>query len=142
VSALTDLSNNNRKSPPMLRLGLIKKKKLLSESNTSNKKFMIFCRNPKPSTSNTVINIGYHASLRWEIRYGCICIKSASQDPIESSSHSDTDLIPSPRLWVRMVLNYIFPLFLACILYLVWIYFDHIFHLSCTLWTQMSTLTL
>jgi hypothetical protein len=58
--------------------------KFLSESNTSNNKFMTFCRNPMPSTSSAMINIGYHTSFRWEIRYGCICRKSASQDPIKS----------------------------------------------------------
>jgi hypothetical protein len=94
-----------RKSPPMLRPRLIEQPNLLSESNTSNNKFMIFCRNPMPSTSNTMINIGYHTSFRWEIRYGCICRKSTSQDPIRSYTHSDMGLTPSPRLWVRMILN-------------------------------------
>jgi hypothetical protein len=79
--------------------------KFLSESNTSNNKFMIFCRNPMPSTSNATINIEYHTSFRWEIRYGCICRKSTSHDPIGSYAHSDMGLTPSPRLWVRIILN-------------------------------------
>jgi hypothetical protein len=72
------------KSPPMLRLRLIKKPNFLSESNTSNNNFMIFYRNPMPSTSNAMINIEYHTIFRWEIRYGYIFKKSTSQDPLEA----------------------------------------------------------
>jgi hypothetical protein len=39
----------------MLRPRLIEYPKLLSESNTSNNKFMIFYRKPMPSTRNTII---------------------------------------------------------------------------------------
>jgi hypothetical protein len=38
--------------------------------------FMIFCRKPMPSIINTMIDITFHISFRWEIRYGCICRKS------------------------------------------------------------------
>jgi hypothetical protein len=76
----------------MLRSRLIEHPIFLTESKTSKYKFMIFCRNPMPSTSNTMINIRYHTSFRWEIRYGCIYKKNTSQDPIRSYSHFDTGL--------------------------------------------------
>jgi len=89
----------------MLILRLIEQPNLLNESNTSNNKFIIFYIKPIPSTSSATINIRYHTSFRWEIRYGCIWRKSASQDPIEIYFHSDTSLTPSPRLWVGIILN-------------------------------------
>jgi hypothetical protein len=44
-----------------------------------------------------MINIGFHTSFRWEIKFGCTCRKNALQDPIISFVHSAMDLIPSPR---------------------------------------------
>jgi hypothetical protein len=122
----------------MLRPMLIEQPNLLNESITSNNKFMIFCREPMPSTSSTIVNIGYHTSFRWEIRHDYICRKSTSQDPIIISTHCDMGLTPSPRLWVRMILNQVSPLSLACTQYLMWNCFDHIFHLSLTLWMWPS----
>ena len=47
-----------------LKLSLIKHPNLLSGSNTSNKKFMIFCQNPMLSTCNAMIGIGFHISFK------------------------------------------------------------------------------
>jgi hypothetical protein len=57
----------------------------LSGFNTSTNRSMRFCRNPMLSTSNAMINTGYHTSFRWETRSGYICRKNALQGPIRSS---------------------------------------------------------
>ena len=50
--------------------------------------------------ANAMINIGFHTNSKWATRFGCICRKRASQDPIGSLVHFSMGLIPSPRLWV------------------------------------------
>jgi hypothetical protein len=48
-------------------------------------------------------------------------------------------LTPSPRLWVRIHLNQVFPLSLDCTLHLIWSCFDHMFHLYWTPHRWLST---
>jgi hypothetical protein len=97
-------------------------------SITSTNRFMIFCIIPMPSISNAMINIECHKSFRWEINFGCTCIKKSLQDPIRSFFHSTMELIPSPRLWVTMSLSSTFPPSFACTQCLMWTSFDHTFH--------------
>jgi hypothetical protein len=123
----------------MLKQRLNRKPNLLSASSTSKNKLMISCRKPMPSTSSATINIRWHTNFRWDIRFGFICRKSASEDPIGSYTHSDTGLTPSPRLWVRMILNQVFLLSFSCTWYLMLNCSKHIFHLSSTLWIRPSS---
>ena len=88
----------------------------------------IFCRKLMPSTSNDMINNGFHTNSKWVTRFGCICRKSTSQDPIGSFVHFDMGLTPSPRLWVTMLLNWVFPASLAYTRYSMWTSFAHTFH--------------
>ena len=82
----------------------------LKRFNTFNNRSMIFCRNPMPSTSSAMINIGFHTNSKWATMFGCICRKITSQDPIGSFVHFTMGLTPSPRIWMRMILNWVFPL--------------------------------
>ena len=45
---------------------------------------MIFCKKPMPSTSSAMINIEFHTNSKWAKRFGCICRKSTSQDPMST----------------------------------------------------------
>jgi hypothetical protein len=83
---------------------------------------------PMPSTSSSMINTRCHISFRWETKSGCTCRRNALRGPIGSFIHSAMDLTPSPRLWVIILLSSTFPLSLACIQYLMWTSFSHIFH--------------
>ena len=118
----------HRKNHPYRKLKLTKPLGSLNESITSSNRFRIFCRSPMPSTSTAMINTGCHTSFRWEIKFGCICRMNALQGPIISFVHSAMDLIPSPRLWVTMILRSTFPLSLACTQCLMWTSFSHTFH--------------
>jgi hypothetical protein len=64
-----------------------------------------FFRNPMLSTSNIMINIGYHTSFRLETNSGYICRRSVSRGPIERFSHFSMGVTLSPRLWVKMILR-------------------------------------
>jgi hypothetical protein len=86
----------------------------LSGFNTYAIRPMRFCRKPMLSKNNTVINIGYHISFRWEIRSGYICINNVLQGPIESPAHFVVGLTLSPRLWVAMLLISTLHPSLAC----------------------------
>jgi hypothetical protein len=71
---------------------LIEKPNFLNGSNISNKNFMIFGRKLMQSQNNDMINIDFHTSFRWEIRYSCNCRKSVSYEPIKSFAHFDRAL--------------------------------------------------
>jgi hypothetical protein len=95
----------HRKSPPMLKTRLIKKLNSLNVSITSNNKFMISCIKLMESINNATINIRFHTSFKWEIRYNCIYGKRTSQDPIGISTHFYLGLTLSPRLQVKIILS-------------------------------------
>jgi hypothetical protein len=117
-----------RKTHPMLKLKPTKLPSSLSGFNTSTNRFRIFCRSPIPSTSIVMINTECHTSFRWEIIFGCTCRKNALHDPIGSFVHSAMDFIPSPKLWVTILLSSTFPPSLACTQCLMWTSFSHTFH--------------
>jgi hypothetical protein len=94
-----------RQSLPMFSLRPKNTLDSLSGFNTSANRSRRFCKNIMISTSNAMINIGYHTSFRLETKYGYICRKSVSQGPIESSSHFAMGLTLSPRLWEAMILR-------------------------------------
>jgi hypothetical protein len=118
----------HRKNCPMQKLKKKNPPDSLNESNTFPNRFRIFCRIPMPSTSSTMINIECHKSFRWEIKFCCTCRKNSLQDPIRSFLHSAMELIPSPRLWVTMILSSTFPPSLDCTQCLMWTSFGHTFH--------------
>lgn len=95
----------HRKNLPMLKPRLIRKQNLLNGSITSNNDSMIFCIKLMPSASNYMINIGFCTSFRWVITYGFVFRKSDLEDPIASFTYFVMGLTPSPRLWVRILLN-------------------------------------
>jgi hypothetical protein len=100
----------------------------LSRFITSANRSMRFYKNPILSTSNTMINTGYHTSFRLLTRFGYICRKSILQGPIESSAHFAMGLTLSARLWVAMILiSTLYP-YLACTQFSMWTSFGHIFH--------------
>jgi hypothetical protein len=66
----------HRHNIPMFSLRPIKPLESLSRFNTSTNRSMRFFRYPVLSTSNAMINIGYHTSFRWETRSSYICIKN------------------------------------------------------------------
>jgi hypothetical protein len=117
-----------RKTHPMLKLKLKKELSSLNGSGTSTNRFMIFYRNPMPSTSNAMINIACHTSFRWETKFGFTCRMNALEAPIGSYVHFSIDLTSFPRLWDTILLSSIFPRSLACTQCSMWISFDHIFH--------------
>jgi hypothetical protein len=104
----------HRKNHPMKKSKSTKPPSSLNESNKSANMFRIFCRSPMPITSTVMINTGCHKCFRWEIKFGCTCIKNSLQDPIRSFVYTVMDLKPSPRMWVTMLLRSTFPPSLAC----------------------------
>jgi hypothetical protein len=66
----------HRQTLPMFNLRWTKPPDSLSRFSTSTNKSMRFCRKPMLSTSNAMINTGYHTSFRWETRSSYIFIKS------------------------------------------------------------------
>jgi len=54
---------------PMLKLRLTRQQYFLNRFNTSTNNSMTFWRQPIPSTSNDMNNIGFHTSFRWAIRF-------------------------------------------------------------------------
>jgi hypothetical protein len=119
----------------MLRMMQKNKQFFLNRSNISKNKFIIFGINPMPITCNDIIKIDFNTSSRLVTRHGCTWRKSESQAPIGIFFHFDMGLTPSPRLWVRMLLNLIFHPSLDYSLYVMWSYLDHVFHLY---WTPQS----
>jgi hypothetical protein len=75
----------HRQTLPMFSLRPTKPPDSLSGFNTSANRSRRFCRNPMLSTSNAMINTGYHTSFRLETKSGYICRRSISQGPIGSS---------------------------------------------------------
>ena len=112
----------------LLQLKLTKPHGSLSGSNTSTNRFKISYRSPMTSTNSAMINIGCHISFRWATKFGCTCRKNALQGLIGIFVHSIIDLIPSLRLWLKMILISTFPPSLACSQCSMWISFGHIFH--------------
>jgi hypothetical protein len=117
-----------RPTPLLLQLRLTKPPGSLRGSNTSANRFRISYRSPMTSTSNTMINIGFHISFRWVTKFGCTCRKNALQDPIGSFSHSIMGRTPSPRLWGIILLSSTFLLSLACTQCSMWTSFGLISH--------------
>jgi hypothetical protein len=109
----------------------------LREFNTSTNRSKRFCRNPMLSTSNAMINIGYHTSFRLATKFGYICRRSVSSGPIESFTHFGMGLTLSPRMWVGILLNSTLHPSLVCISYSMWISFNHICH---HYWTPLRSL--
>ena len=70
--------------------------------NTSSNRSMIYWSEVMLSTSNAMINIGFHTSSRWATKFGYICRRSASLGPNASFAHSDIGHIPSVRMWGTM----------------------------------------
>jgi hypothetical protein len=103
----------HRKNLPMFSLRPTKPPDSLSGFNTSTNRSMRFCRNPMLSTSNAMINTGYHTSFRWETRSGYICRKSPYRAPSKAPSHFSMGLTLSPRLWVTMIFELNTPPFLG-----------------------------
>jgi hypothetical protein len=124
----------HRQILPMFSMRPKKPPDSLSGFNTSANRSMRFCRKPMLSTSNAMINIGYHTSLRWETKYGYICRKNALHGPIGSYVHLVMGLTLSPRLWVTMLLSSTLPPSLACTQCSMWTFSDHFFHHYWTPW--------
>jgi hypothetical protein len=118
----------HRKNLPMFSLRLTKPPYSLRGFITSTNKSIRFCRNPKLSTSNVMINTGYHSSFRWETKSSYICRKSVLQDPIGISYHFAMGLTLTLRLWVEMLLSSTLHPSLACTQFSMWTSFSHIFH--------------
>jgi hypothetical protein len=118
----------HKKNIPMFCLRLINPTDSLSGFITSSNRSMRFSRKLMLSTSNTMINSGYHTSLRWETRFGYIYRKIALYGPIGSSTHFSIGLTLSPRLWVVMILRLTLHPSLACTQCSMWTSFNHIFH--------------
>jgi hypothetical protein len=112
----------------LLKLKLTKPPGSLRGCITSANRFRIFYRSPMLSTSNAMINIGYHIIFRWETKCGYTCRKNALLGPIEIFALSVTDLTPSPRLWMRIILSSTFLLSLACTQCSTWIFFSYTSH--------------
>ena len=74
-----------------------------------------------------MINIGFQKNSKWVIRSACICRKSTSHYPIGIFFHFSMGLKPSPRLWVTILLNWVFPPSLAYTQYSMWTSFAHTF---------------
>jgi hypothetical protein len=95
----------HRQNNPMLNMRPKKPPIFLNEFITSDNMSIIFYRNPMLSTNSVMINTRCRTSFRWETRSGCICRKSALQDPIGSFLHLAMDLTSSPRWWVTIFLS-------------------------------------
>jgi hypothetical protein len=118
----------HRKNLPLFSLRLTKTPYSLSGFSTSTNRSMRFCRKLMLSTSNTMINIGYHTSFKWETMFGYIYKKSALQDPIRRSTHLSMGLTLSLRLWVENILISTLHPSLACTQCSMWTFFDHILY--------------
>jgi hypothetical protein len=117
-----------RKNIPMFSMRSTNPPNSFSRFNIFGNRSMRFFQKTMLSTSNAMINIGYHTSFRWETRSGYIFRKRSLQGPIRSSSHFDMGLTLSPYLWVAMSLRSTLHLSLACTQYSMCTSFDHIFH--------------
>jgi hypothetical protein len=117
-----------RKNCPMLKLNPTKVPGSLRIYNTSVNRFRIFYISPMRCTIKAMINTECHTSFRWEIKFGCTCIKNALQVAIKIFTHSSMDLIPSPRLWVTIILSSTFPPSLSFTQCLMWTSFGHTSH--------------
>jgi hypothetical protein len=117
-----------RQTHPILKLKLTKIPGSLSGSITSANKLRIFFRSSIPCTRSSMINTGCHTSFRWEIKFGYTCRKNILHDPIERFIHYTMYHIPSPRLWMTMILISTFHPSLACTQCLMWTSFGHTFH--------------
>jgi hypothetical protein len=117
-----------RQTCRMLQLELTNPPSSLRRSSTSGNRFKIFYRSPMLSTSSAMINMGCQTSFRWETKFGFTCKKNALQGLIGTFFHSFMDPIPSPRLWVTMLLSSTFPHSLAYTQYSMWTSFDLISH--------------
>ena len=109
----------------------------LSRFRTSANKSKRFCKNPILTTSNAMINIGYHTSFRLTKKHGYICRRSVSSGPIGIFTHFIIGLTLSPRLWVAIILSSTLHPSLVCIQYSIWTSFSHIFH---HYWTPLRSL--
>jgi hypothetical protein len=112
---------------PLISLQSTKPPDSLSGFNTSTNRSMRFCRNPMLSTSNAVINTGYHTNFRFVTNSGYICRRSISTSPIRSFTHFVMGLTLSPRLWVAVIFSSTLHPSLVCIQYSMWTSFNHIF---------------
>jgi hypothetical protein len=126
----------HRKTLPLIILQSTKPPDSLRGFNTSVNRSRRFCRNPMLSTSNSMINIGYHTNFKLATQFGYICRRSISSSPIKSFSHFVMGLTLSPRLWVAMLLSSTLHPSLVCIQYSMWTSFDHIFH---HFWTPLRS---
>ena len=97
----------------------------MSTYNIFTSRSMTFWRNQMPRTSNNMINIERHTSLRWATKSGCIYKRNTLPEPIGNSDHSDMVLTPLPRLWETMHLILAFPHSLARTQCSMWISFNH-----------------
>jgi hypothetical protein len=113
---------------PMISLRLEKPLDSLSGFNTSANRSRSFFINPMLSTSNAMINTGYHTSFRLAKNSSYIYRRSVSQGPIRSSNHFAMGLTLSPRSWVAMILSSTLHPSLAYTQCSMWTSFDHIFH--------------
>jgi hypothetical protein len=118
----------HRQTVPMFNLRPENPPDSLSRFNTYANRSMIFCRNIMLSTSNTMINTGYHTSFRLETNSGYISRSNILQGPIGNYSHFSMGLRLSPRLWVVMILSSTLHPSLASTQCLMWTSFGHIFH--------------
>jgi hypothetical protein len=121
---------------PLISLHLTKPPDSLSVFNTSANRSRIFCRNPMLSTSNAMINTGYHTSFQLATKSGYICRRSVLPSPIRSFSHFVMGLTLSPRLWVEMLLSSALHPSLVYIQYSMWTSFSHISH---RYWTPLRS---
>ena len=118
----------HRQNLPLIGLHPIETPDSLSRLNTYANRSRRFCRNPMLSTRSAMINIGYHTNFRLATKSSYIYRRSVSQGPIEISTHFSMGLTLSPRLWVAMFLISTLHPSLACIQFLMWTSFGHIFH--------------
>jgi hypothetical protein len=118
----------HRKNIPLISLQLTKPPDSLRGFNTSANRSRRFCRNLMLSTSNAMINTGYHTSFRLATKSGYIYRRSVSSIPIERFSHFVMGLTLSPRPWVEIILISKIHPSLVSIQYSMWTSFNHIFH--------------
>jgi hypothetical protein len=118
----------HRHTLPMFSLRLTMPPYSLSRFNTSINRSRRFFKNPMLSTSNTMIDTGYHTDFRLETKCGYIYRRIVSQGSIESSIHFSMGLTLSPRLWVAMLLSSTLHPSLAFTQCSMWTSFIHIFH--------------
>jgi hypothetical protein len=126
----------HRKNLPMISLRSTKPQDSLSGFITSANRSRRFCRNPMLSSSNAMINIGYHTSFRLATKSSYICRRSISLGPIRRFNHFFMGLKLSPRLSVEILLSSTLHPSLICIKYSMWTSFSHIFH---RYWTPLRS---